>query len=476
MLTFNSEGLNKDVKPAIKNSKASLKSARGTISSITVPSDFAYSAQIRNMSQNISEIESELDSIGTWVDDAVNKLIQAENINRSIADMLGIKSYKVAKLEENLKDPKKALKRFLSRAGTKIANKCKSKIPKNLNGKSLKNKFGKFIETNIKKLENSTGGKFVKNAKSKLMNKIRNTEFYDKYLRPKTREKNDADKFYKILQKNTNLYGIDQGIFRKLTEDRSDYMAIKKHIMEKYNMSANSAALTLKYLDSIGACTYAAVANDIMSYYKDSPEKFKQQFGYDLIFKDKNGKTMFNYGNLIADMYIQGNQGTVFIKQNGKMIFDVTSIGEKNENGIDIKRIKYQNYYSEWHSFNVDMLDDFLKNTDLKFKTQFINLGTSESKTKKEMKQIKKDVTRALEQGKQVNIDCWGEKENPINYYDDKGKATVTLNEGAHATMITGVTDKGFIVSTWGQRRMLKFSELQKNGGFQIYSLDFKDK
>lgn len=126
-------------------------------------------------------------------------------------------------------------------------------------------------------------------------------------------------------------YGVDQGILKDLyfwqapdgtiilpTEiskyvnanitlkkvAHSEYFEVKNTLMTKYNMSSLDASKVLSALDSIGACTYASAANDIVGHFKDNPNFFKEIFGFPLYKKANNGNLKINAIDLLTDMYI----------------------------------------------------------------------------------------------------------------------------------------------------------------------------
>ena len=68
-------------------------------------------------------------------------------------------------------------------------------------------------------------------------------------------------------------------------------------------MDINSIFYTMVTLDNTGACSYANQVNQIFLAFKDSPERFKEVFGYDM-YVTLNGKKVLNSQTLLTDLYL----------------------------------------------------------------------------------------------------------------------------------------------------------------------------
>ena len=102
----------------------------------------------------------------------------------------------------------------------------------------------------------------------------------------------------------------NQNIQLKKKAITPEYFEVKKMLQTKYGMSSADASKTLSALDSKGACSYAAAANDIMAHWKNKPQEFEEIFGFPLYKKVKNQSVYtFNSEELLADMYICTNTG-----------------------------------------------------------------------------------------------------------------------------------------------------------------------
>ena len=88
-LFLNIAGIKEDVKSDIDKSKKKLKLASRIISSTSVPSDFKYASKLKNVTGDISSVESKMSDFEKWLDEIVTKFKSAENQNNSMANNIG---------------------------------------------------------------------------------------------------------------------------------------------------------------------------------------------------------------------------------------------------------------------------------------------------------------------------------------------------------------------------------------------------
>lgn len=81
-------GINNKVKPQLNNSNKYLSKAADIISSLNVPKDFSYYKQLKNMSQDITDIDKNVKNINKWVSDVANKFQTAERKNSNTISSL----------------------------------------------------------------------------------------------------------------------------------------------------------------------------------------------------------------------------------------------------------------------------------------------------------------------------------------------------------------------------------------------------
>lgn len=258
-------------------------------------------------------------------------------------------------------------------------------------------------------------------------------------------------------------YGTDQGIFR----DKDIRKKMKRELMKEYNMSAFDTELLMKRLDSVGACSYAAAANDIISFFRYKPNQFEKVFGFPLYKKNSSGSYAINCARLLADMYIWFNSaengGKLFYKENGKLKYS------KKYSKTDFSEQKCVSY-----SDGEYIIGEYVhsKSRDIRCVIKSLD-GMYE-----DMNELKYFVEKELRYEGEVTLAII-KQNSKIRFIDmDTGKTYVSTfdwNEGsAHAVKVTGMTDTGFIVSTWGKRSLVPFEDLQKSGGFTVIDLLLK--
>lgn len=85
---FNEDIIKNKVKPPLNYSIKDLDSSIGIISSINIPSDFAYYSMLKNFPNNIGDIKQKINDISRWLDEKVAEFQEAENKNNRIINEL----------------------------------------------------------------------------------------------------------------------------------------------------------------------------------------------------------------------------------------------------------------------------------------------------------------------------------------------------------------------------------------------------
>ena len=256
-------------------------------------------------------------------------------------------------------------------------------------------------------------------------------------------------------------YGTDQGIFR----DKDVREKMKPELMKEYNMSAFDTESLMEGIDSgVGACSYAAAANDIISYFRYRPNDFEKIFGFPLYTINSSGSYAINCARLLADMYIWfntlENHGYLFYEYD-KHKFEYTGLPFSRQNCVWIKTRDIK----EWK--HKPTIRDYLRS-----KRRYISCINEYCLWNKEA-----EAAWNLKFGNGVTL--YIEKNNSnIRFIDmDSGEtyiSTFTWNEGdSHLVKVIGMTDTGFIVSTWGKRCLVLFEDLEKSKGFDVYTTEF---
>ena len=255
----------------------------------------------------------------------------------------------------------------------------------------------------------------------------------------------------------------------------NEYIKLKSKIMQQYGLSRKEASIIMKSIDDVGACSYASVCNEIFNYFKNSPEEFKERFGFDM-FRTVNGKKTLNSTELLLDMYININKddngGRFLCKQsdgtyklaseyltvrtvpNGEVILDDgkkvylsgasgrenTSINKYlNKKGIEYRSTKSLKFGEEFTDQHVDLV------------AKYLELGS-------ELYQCSISV---YNNGKPIRM---------LNMDGGRDYITSLFKEGGgHSMYITGINETGLIVSSWGGKFCIPFEDIINNSSTIIF-------
>lgn len=294
---------------------------------------------------------------------------------------------------------------------------------------------------------------------------------------------------------STFNYGVDQGVVKrnykivqeydsngKLVTKRkasNDYLRVKQKLVERYNMDYNTAAKVMSGVDSVGACSYAATANEIFASYMGKEQQFFNDFGFSM-YVVENGKKRLNSMELLTDMYIyqnmQENGGNLLIRTlDGKTVINPSSISSISDAGGRYNLSgKEQQYMSGSYGKRADKISNYLKskNVSLNYNSRIIqnnrNYGTVD------IGKFQNLIIDEINNGNYLTLGVYN-KRNEINFYNMSGgmnTSTFTWNEGGgHAVFITGINDNGVLVSSWGEKYLIPYSDL-RDGSFVLNSIN----
>ena len=218
------------------------------------------------------------------------------------------------------------------------------------------------------------------------------------------------------------------------------------------------ARVILDTVDSVGACSYAAMCNTIFQIYYNKPDEFQKTFGYPM-YTVQDGKVGLNSNELLLDLYVwantKGNGGSLIL-DNHTLNPDALKTGEYM---LDAKNQEYMS--SSATGLKEEKLNGFLasKGADSNYQVNLIH--NSSTITNAELANLKNEVSNALSNGLPIEMGVSGGTR--IFTFDNTNNSvfmTIPQNEG-HAVFITGMTETGFIVSSWGGEYLIPFSELK---------------
>lgn len=88
-LQIDSEGIEKEVIPNVKNSNTYLKNAKSKLDSIDIPDDFSYKSNIKTCSGDIEEIKNDVKAAQTTLENIIDKFEKVNKDNAAIINSLG---------------------------------------------------------------------------------------------------------------------------------------------------------------------------------------------------------------------------------------------------------------------------------------------------------------------------------------------------------------------------------------------------
>lgn len=290
---------------------------------------------------------------------------------------------------------------------------------------------------------------------------------------------NDFEKYLDGIRKNKNSdYGVDQNVLKSLSRNKKLIKGTIDDLQNRYNISEKNLRVVLNNLNKAGACSYADRANAIFNSYMGMENQFLKDFGYPM-YKNIKEKTYLNSNTLIADLYINSN-----LPVNGGKLFRFDAkTGEiilhnkflsADRNFIGDNQI----YMSGANYLNDDAINRFFisHNINNKIESSVIK-SNGISLTETHIQQIKNELI----EGNQVHMGLRFDPTNPqpIKMKNlDGGEDMITsqwqealdsTESSGHAVFVTGINDNGVIVSSWGDKYFIDFSELKNlNSSFFV--------
>lgn len=268
-------------------------------------------------------------------------------------------------------------------------------------------------------------------------------------------DKNDGDFDAAFKEFSTNFVPVSSERTRQI------------EILTKKGMSNVDALKTLSAINTDGVCTYAASANAILYAYRDHPDLFEKDFGFKM-FTEIDGKKVLNTNELVIDMYTDINahndklgNDRLFKIENGKLSVN-------NLNTSKQLRLNSDSYTS---------VDTYLKRKNATLSLTYDGakiarddvIGESKKYFETSLKEgdvlimgIKdpKNLSALIESDKNVKND------GILKIFDSNGNLiadTGSWSEGeGHAVFVTGTTDKGLKISTWGTPGVITYENLNE--------------
>ena len=261
-----------------------------------------------------------------------------------------------------------------------------------------------------------------------------------------------ADNFFE--QFGNGNYGVDQGITNKVYNEYkyiNEAPRILDKLQKKYNFNYMDSHQIMTNMDSAGACTYAAFANEIFTHFANNEESFKNKFGFDMYIKLNDGTKILNSSELLIDLFISCNIGTLFqVSENNNLY--ISSKDSNNTIDLSKQRILDTPSIKEWY-----LNSKGLKYTQTSHITK--NLLFSENDNE-EINKLKDTLINEFNDGKSIILSA-NSGGNGINMYSENGYVnTNSFGVGGHAVFVTNVDQDKITVSSWGKKYYINYNEL----------------
>ena len=252
-------------------------------------------------------------------------------------------------------------------------------------------------------------------------------------------------------------------------------------------MKTYDAISYLESINSAGVCTYATRVNQILATFKDDPEEFEKCFGFPLYVDTSDGRQL-NSNELMLDLYTWVNLNYASnIYGDKQPLLKIDDDGDLTRNDdYDTKNQVYLQYNSGCNGLSI--FNEYLQTKGLKLTTDEM-FDYFSSNFVEEFPDI---VRKKMEQGYLITLEIDSpdrileltEEDNsiPMKLWPllhpsksgytyklvdmDTGEVladTSAWNDSGHSMFITGTTDEGVIVATWGQRALIKEEDFRGN-------------
>ena len=249
----------------------------------------------------------------------------------------------------------------------------------------------------------------------------------------------------------------------------SEYIKLQDYLTSK-GMTTSESTNLLTFMNTTGVCSYTDIVNEILTSYRNNPKLFRSQFGYGL-YTYTDGKKTLNGNQLLLDLYTYANTHYKG-KDSFRPLFRESSDGSLHINSLDTS----EQVYLEKDDYKI--VENFLKSKDeslsYEYKTKMYKPSLDPDKVKYRIKEALKNGNVGItifsksqneKYANNSNIEL-GEDGSTI-LYDPTGEYQVdteSWDEGdSHAMLVTGYTNKGIIVSSWGKKLVINYEDLANN-------------
>ena len=322
----------------------------------------------------------------------------------------------------------------------------------------------------------------------------------------------NGDYFNEIFGDEEYSYGVaQQYIWYKFFDDlynkNYDDSKVIKNVAKQFNMTYEESAQACTMLDSIGACSYAATANEILYAYRYDPVAFEKDFGYPMFVIGDDDNLVVNSEMLLMDLYMYYN-----LEENGGHLFSKDKQGrvqvndeyiEKDSTEAPVYTITGGLEYPDVGGVRIQLpneklgvegkvsngigpADKFLKskNASKCIEGEKVCCGSKDSTYdyKDEMDQFEDGSKEKLifpENKEELKNTITGnlDEDTSIYFTIDNHNDVILQNldedytqtfEGDHAMIVTDANDDGIYVTSWGGKFFITYDDLMENGTYRF--------
>jgi len=284
----------------------------------------------------------------------------------------------------------------------------------------------------------------------------------------------------------TDIWNSNQNIVFEKKAVSLEYEYLKNKLVSQ-GFSEQDASIIMSTVDDLGACSYAATANEIVTAFIGREAEFEQKFGYSM-YKIENGKKVLNSNELLLDLYVYCNRrsnGGMFINQDNTLNNYLLNGNRKDVLGKPLLNSSYQSFLSGLYTGKEStIISNFLSSKGVSYSsTWYFTNPSAYNISDQQFNDLVTEIRNQINGGQVVSMDIFvtgrdnqgniitGNKINMISTNPTLYSSTSTeaWGSGGHAVFVTGMDSQYFYVSSWGEEYAIPLEDLKNGGIFNIY-------
>lgn len=254
-----------------------------------------------------------------------------------------------------------------------------------------------------------------------------------------------------------------------------EYFNLKNKLLSQ-GFSSHDASIILSTIDDAGACSYAAVVNEIFASFIGREVEFEKYFGYPMFRVDDTGNKILNSNELLLDLYVFANK----VENGGSFILNGNILNSNmlRNDRVDVFGRNMLDAFNQAFMSHGGSKDNaivaFLNSKGLDYNWDILcdNMDCS-TIDDNYFREIINCAKINVNNGYVLSLDIFSHG-NTINMNSTLNGgyscSTSSWNEGGgHAIFVTAVGDDCFYVSSWGREFTIPFTDLKNGGRFCLY-------